>query len=433
MKYLAREGIRTWSRLVIIATVAICGLVVDAPLLAQAADDGHWVGTWATATVARDPMPEGGGPGGRSARRPILNFDDQTLRQIVRTTTGGDRVRVVLSNTFGTAPLSVGGASIARRDSEAAIVAGSARNLTFNGQAQITIPAGARVLSDPVDLATAAAEDLAIDLYLPDDTASGTSPLTMHTGAFQTSYVSPQGNHLRVEDLPAATTTQSWFFLARVEVTVPASVGAVVTFGDSITDGTRSTPDTNSRWPDQLARRLVEEGIDMGVLNTGIAANRVLSEGRGVNALARFDRDVLTQSGVTHVVVLEGINDLRNDPLMTANDLIGGYRQLIARAHARGLQIYGATLLPCEGANRWTPEVETIRQAVNEWIRTSGAYDGVVDFDAVVRDPDQPSRFLPVYDSGDHLHPSDAGYRAMGDVVDLKLFTTGRQLSAAVR
>ncbi len=184
MKYLAREGIRTWSRLVIIATVAICGLVVDAPLLAQAADDGHWVGTWATATVARDPMPEGGGPGGRSARRPILNFDDQTLRQIVRTTTGGDRVRVVLSNTFGTAPLSVGGASIARRDSEAAIVAGSARNLTFNGQAQITIPAGARVLSDPVDLATAAAEDLAIDLYLPDDTASGTSPLTMHTGAF---------------------------------------------------------------------------------------------------------------------------------------------------------------------------------------------------------------------------------------------------------
>ena len=257
-------------------------------------------------------------------------------------------MRVALSNTFGTTPLSVGGASIARRDTDAAIVAGSARTLTFNGRPHIAIPAGAFVLSDPVDLAVSAVSDLAIDLYLPDDTASGTSPLTMHTVGLQTNYVSPTGNHVGAEELPVVKTTQSWFFLARVEVMAPDSVGAVVTFGDSITDGTRSTPDTNNRWPNHLTKRLREQGIEMGVLNTGIAANRVLGEWRGVNALARFARDGLTQSGVTHIVVLEGINDLRIDPAVTADDLIWGYRQLIARAHARGLRIYGATLLPCE-------------------------------------------------------------------------------------
>ena len=429
MKHLDRDGIRTCSKLMMVAAVAVYGLAADAALLAQGGSDEHWVGTWATATVAREPQPQGGGPGARAAGQPALNFNDQTLRQIIHTSTAGSRVRVVLSNTFGTAPLSVGGAAIARRDTDAAIVVSSARTLTFNGQPRITIPAGAEVFSDPVDLAVTAVSDLAIDLYLPADTASGLSPLTMHTGAFQTSYVSPSGNHLGVEDLPVMTTTQSWFFLARVEVTAPESVGAVVTFGDSITDGTRSTPDTNNRWPDQLTRRLREQGIQMGVLNTGIAANRVLSEGRGVNALARFGRDVLTQSGVTHVIVLEGINDLRNDPSLMSDDLIAGYRQLIARAHARGIRIYGATLTPCEGSNRWTPEVETKRQALNQWIRASGSYDGVIDFDAVVRDPSQPSKLLPRYDSGDHLHPSDAGYQAMGDRVDLELLSAGVSLA----
>ena len=295
------------------------------------------------------------------------------------------------------------------------------------------IPAGAYVLSDPVDVAVSAASDLAIDLYLPDDTAAGTSPLTMHTVAAQTNYVSDRGNYLGAEDLPIMTTTQSWFFLARVEVMAPDSVGAVVAFGDSITDGTRSTPDTNNRWPNHLNKRLMEQGIDMGVLNTGIAANRVLGEWRGVNALARFARDVLTQSGVTHVVVLEGINDLRIDPAVTADDLIWGYRQLIARAHARGLRIYGATLLPCEGSGRWTSDVETKRQALNDWIRTSGAYDGVIDFDAAVRDPSAPSKLLPQYDSGDNLHPSDAGYQAMGEAVPLELFMTGRDANVAAR
>ena len=294
------------------------------------------------------------------------------------------------------------------------------------------------VLSDPVDLVIPTTSDLVVDLYLPDDTGAGTSPLSMHTVGLQTSFVSVSGNHVGVESLPVMNTMQSWFFLASVEVMTSESAGVVVAFGDSITDGTRSTPDSNSRWPDRLAKRLIDQGINMSVLNTGIAANRILGEWRGANALARFARDVLTQSGVTHVVVLEGINDLRIDPSVTAGDLIGGYRQLIARAHARGLQILGATLLPSEGNSRWTRgsrpstrELEVKRQAINQWIRASMEFDGTIDFDAVVRDPSEPSKLLPEYDSGDHIHPSDAGYRAMGDMVDLELFRGGVNLAQA--
>jgi lysophospholipase L1-like esterase len=421
MTQLIRNGIRSWSKLLMLATVAIYALSADVTVLAQSDNGGHWVGTWATATVEREPQPTDDGFG-RAVTEPALNFNGQTLRQIVRTSTGGSRVRVTVSNTFGTTPLSIGGASIAQRDKDATIVVGSALALTFDGEPDITIPAGAYVLSDPADLAVSAVSDLAIDLYLPGDTAAGTSPLTMHTVAAQTNYVSTSGNHVGVADLPVMTTTLSWFFLARVEVMAPRSVGAVVAFGDSITDGTRSTPDTNNRWPNHLTKRFMENGIEMGVLNTGIAANRVLGEWRGVNALARFDRDVLTQSAVTDVVVMEGINDLRVDPSVTAGDMIWGYRQLIARAHARGLRIYGATLLPCEDSGRWTPEVESKRQEINDWIRTSDAYDGVIDFDAAVRDPDTPSKLLPEYDSSDHLHPSDAGYEAMAAAVPLEFF-----------
>lgn len=421
MRDFGKEGTGVWLKLAVVAVTAVWGLVIDVPALAQPSGDLHWVGTWATATVARDPRVETDFRG-RRLSEPPLNFSDQTLRQIVRTTTSGSRVRVAVSNTFGSAPLSVGGASVARRDSEATIVASSTRNLTFGGKPQIVIPAGTYILSDPVDFTVSAASDLAVDLYLPDDTGTGASPLTMHTVGVQTNYVSEKGNHVGSENLPVMTTTQSWFFLSRVEVMAPASVGVVVAFGDSITDGTRSTPDTNNRWPNHLSKRLMEQGMNMGVLNTGIAANRVLGEWRGVNALARFARDVLTQSGVTHVIVLEGINDLRRDPAVTAEDLIWGYRQLIARAHARGIRIYGATLLPCEGSGRWTPEVETKRQALNDWIRTSGAYDGVIDFDAAVRDPSAISKMLSQYDSSDHIHPSDAGYKAMADAISLGLF-----------
>jgi lysophospholipase L1-like esterase len=221
-------------------------------------------------------------------------------------------------------------------------------------------------------------------------------------------------------------TAGAWFLLARVEMAASSTAAAVVTFGDSITDGARSTADMNSRWPDYLARRLASRrGPGVGVLNAGISGNQVLGDGAGVSALARFDRDVLTQTGVTHVIIMEGINDIgiaRTNPAPSAADLIAGHKQLIARAHARGLKVYGATLTPFEGAAYWTQEGEAKRQALNEWIRTSKAYDAVIDFDQVTRDPAAPTKFLPAFDSGDHLHPGDAGYKAMGEAVDLKLF-----------
>jgi lysophospholipase L1-like esterase len=252
----------------------------------------------------------------------------------------------------------------------------------------------------------------------------------MHAGALQTNYVSASGNHAGEANMPAATTTESWFYLARVEVTAPEPTGAVVTIGDSITDGSRSTPDTNNRWPDHLARRLAGQNIKLGVLNLGIGGNRLLTDGVGTNALARFDREVLAQTGATHVVVMEGINDVglasrSQVPAPGADDLIAAHRQLIDRAHARGLKIYAGTLTPFEGttiAGYWTREGDVTRQAVNQWIRTSKTYDAVIDFEAVTRDPARPTWFLSRLDSGDHLHPGDAGYKAMADAVPLKLF-----------
>jgi len=421
-----------WRRSKLVASTALVVVLsaVQPALLAQGGpgDGQHWVGTWATALVARPPQDPAQTP---PPAQPAVHFNNQTIRQIVRTSLGGERVRVVLSNTFGTAPLSIGAARVALRDKDAAIVAKSDRALTFGGRAQTTIPAGAMIVSDEVDLTLPSAADLAIDVYLPGDTSSGTSPLTMHTTGLSTGYASAPGNHTGAATLPGATTMQSWYFLARVEVRAPAAVGAVVTYGDSITDGTRSTPDTNNRWPDHLARRLVAQNLRMGVLNAGIGGNQVLVDGNGANALARFDRDVLVQPGVTDVTVLVGINDIRRTS-PTPETLIAAYRQLILRARTAGLRIYGATLTPCEGATRWTPEVEATRLAVNEWIRTSGDYDAVIDFDAAVRDPKQPSKFLPEYDSGDHLHPSDTGYRAMAEAVDLGLFRAAqRQPTAA--
>jgi lysophospholipase L1-like esterase len=356
----------------------------------------------------------------------VRTYSNQTLRLIVHPTLAGERLRVVLSNNFGTAPLVVGAASVALRAKDAAIVANSSRALKFSGSASTTIPAGAIIISDPVELALPAAADLVVDLYVPGDTAASGSPITMHTGANQTSYVSSSGNFAGVESIPVATTTPSWFLLARVEVAAPAATGAIVTLGDSITDGTRSTPNTNNRWPDLLAKRLAQAtGPKLAVLNAGIAGNRVLLDNAGPNALARFDRDVLSQTGVTHVIVMEGINDIgqgRSNPLPSATDLITAHRQLIMRAHARGLKIFGATLTPFEGAGYWTAEGEAKRAALNEWIRTSKEYDGVIDFDAAVRDPNRPTKFVERFQSGDNLHPSDAGYQAMANAIDLSLF-----------
>jgi lysophospholipase L1-like esterase len=260
--------------------------------------------------------------------------------------------------------------------------------------------------------------------------------------------VSETGNHVGKPTLPTVGKIQNWILLSRVDVVAPDATGAIVAFGDSITDGARSTADTNNRWPDHLARRLLGQGSKMGVLNAGIGGNRVLSEailpagfdiravGAGMNALARFERHVLSQAGVTHVIVLEGINDIggaRQDPTPTAEDLIAGHRQLIEQAHARGLKIYGATLTPFWGAAYYTEVGEAKRQALNDWIRNGRGYDGVVDFDKATRDPNDPKKFLAAYDSCDYLHPSDAGYKAMADAIDLTLFKTGTTATSSSR
>ena len=425
----------TGAALLVVAALTACAPAVESDLPAQVSPASeHWVGSWTAAAVARplpsEVPPDEGPPRGYSD----LNIANQTLRQIANISLGGDRFRVVLTNAFGTEPLDIGAAHVARRDEGAASVPESGGVLTFGGSPTTIIPAGAVVVSDPVTMTVPSLADLAIDLYIPGDTGATISPLTILPASWQTNYVSPAGDHTGATEMPVEAETtytrrdgtlgSTWFFLARVEVEAQASVGAVVTFGDSITNGTRSTVDTNSRWPDHLARRFVADGIEMGVLNAGIGGNRVLSDGNSVSALARFDRDVLAQTGATHVIVMEGINDIgfgRENPSPTAEDLIAGHTQLIARAHARGLTIYGATLTPFEGANYWTPEGEEKRQALNEWIRTSGAYDGVIDFDEALRDPSQPTKSLPEFDSGDHLHPSDAGYEAMANAVDLAL------------
>ena len=436
--------------------LAVAILAIERPVFGQ--DAQHWLGTWFASSTMRVDQPPAQAQSAPSisndqaseippavmavapsqklvlAGQSPLHFNNQTLRQIVHVTVGGSRFRVVLSNTFGTVPLTIGAAQLAVRDKDAAIVPRSNRILTFGGEARTTVPAGAILISDAVDLVVRDFADLAIDLYLPDDTAATEAPITTHAASWQTNYVSTPGNHAGIISMPVQTTTayrrgdglpgSTWFFLARVEVMAPPQAGAVVALGDSLTDGTASTIDTNNRWPDHLARRLANAGARMSVLNAGIGGNRVLKDGNGPSALARFDRDVIAQTGVTHAIVLEGINDIgqgRENASPTAADLIGAHKQMIERAHARGITIYGATLTPFEGANYWTSVGEAKRQAFNEWIRTSKAYDAIFDFDAAVRDPSQPTKVLARYDAGDHLHLNAAGYEAVANSIDLML------------
>jgi lysophospholipase L1-like esterase len=407
-----------------IAIVALsCGLLARTGFAQPAGE--HWVGTWSTAVVLRPPAS-----GAPAQAQAALAINNQTLRQIVHVSIGGSRERVLLTNVFGTAPLSVGAAQIALREKDSKIVASSNRPLTFGGRTSVTVPTGAVMLSDPVSLTVPSMSDLAIDLFVPGNLAQAT--LTSHFGANQTNYISNAGNFAGITEFPVSTTTPSWFFLARVEVAAPPQTGAIVAFGDSITDGTRSTANTNSRWPDQLAKRLLASpATSFGILNAAIAGNRLLTEQNipfGINALARFGRDVLDQSGATHVIVLEGINDIgmaREAPGPSAEDLIAAHEQMVERAHAHGLKIFGATLTPYEGAAYFSPAGEVKRVAVNTWMRNNHGYDGIVDFDAVVRDPQAPTKILARYDSGDHLHPNDTGYEAMGSAIDLKLFESG--------
>jgi lysophospholipase L1-like esterase len=403
-------------------------LTLAQPAFAQAGGGAHWVGTWGAAP---------GVASGASA----FHFDKQTVRMIVHASTGGARVRVRLSNELGTAPISIGAAHIALRARENEIAAGSDRVLRFDGDPSITLAPGKAVMSDAVDLAVPPLSDLAISLYLP--TASDQA--TMHSTASQTGYVSSTGDFSAAATFPVDRTLQSWPFLT--EVDVEGDGAAIVALGDSITDGFRSSRDANHRWPDRLAQRLqTAPGAQphLGVVNRGISGNRLLADAKkgssfGQSILNRFDRDVLATAGVRYMTLLIGINDISNSSAsapLTADDLIGGYRQVIARAHARGILVFGATITPFEGARSYSPELEALRQAANDWIRTSNAFDGVIDFDRITRDPAQATRLLPAYDSGDHLHPGDTGYEAMGNAVPLELFraiTTKQPVAAAQR
>jgi len=407
---------RTW--LAVPVLVALC-LATWTSFAAPKESDQAWVATWGASPVA--PL---------AANTTNPGFTNQTVRLVIHASLGGSEVRVRLSNAFGTQSLVIGAAHVALHGMNAATVSGTDRALTFSGAKSVTIPPGALVISDSVKLDVPALADLAVSLYLPGPTGQA----TWHAAALSTNYVSKSGDFTGAADLPVDHTVTSWFYLTDVEVKATKDTLALVTFGDSITDGTRSTPDTNHRWPNVLAERLAQRHIKLSVVDEGIAGNRVLHDFIGPNALARFDRDVLTQAGVAYVTVLLGINDIgdisrviQGQPGLapqpvSADEIIAGHQQMITRAHQQGLKIVGCTLTPFEGAAYFTPEGETKRQAVNKFIRTSGAYDGVIDFDAVVRDPGNAARILAMYDSGDHLHPNDAGYKAMADAIDLSLF-----------
>jgi lysophospholipase L1-like esterase len=395
------------------ATLATSSL----PGTAQRKPD-NWVGTWAASPMAfKNTTGTLGGDNGI------------TLREIVHVSLGGSSVRVQLSNEFGAESLTVNAAEIAVRDKDSAVVAATEVPLTFAGRSSVVIPAGAMVVSDPAPLKVKPLSDVAVSLFLAEQPETVVS---RHGFADQTNYM-VEGNAVASADLTGAKPFYSWDFLKGVDVSADADAASVVAFGDSITDGAKSTRDANARWPDVLAARLAtnKATAKIGVLNQGIGGNRVLHDNTGPSALARFDRDVLAQAGVKYLVIMESINDIGHaaDPnpakrydIVTADDLIAGLTQMARRAHTHGIKVIGATLTPYVGAGYQSPEGEAIRQAVNTWIRTTKELDGVADFDKATDDPDHPGVFLPDYDSGDHLHPKDAGYKAMGDAIDLKLF-----------
>jgi lysophospholipase L1-like esterase len=372
-------------------------------------DEGRWVGTWAASPQRTEPrnMP------------PAPGLAHTTLRQVVHVSLGARRLRVRFSNAFGTKPLTILSAHVAIPAGGSAIRSESRRPLAFDGCSSVTIPQGAPMVSDPVEFDLAPLSDLAVTIRVKDPTDT----VTGHPGARCTSYLQA-GAAVAQPDLPQAAHTPHWYYLCGVDVAArDADAAAVAVLGDSITDGRGSPTDGNGRWTDHLARRLHDGGSTtrVGVLNQGLGGNRLLNDGVGPSALARLDRDVLAQPGVRWLIVLEGINDLGTRSA-TARDLIGGYQQIIRRAHARGIKAYGATILPCEGSFYFTPELEAVRQEVNAWIRGSGRFDAVIDFDAATRDPRKPSRLSAAADGGDHLHPGPEGYIIMARAVDLALF-----------
>jgi lysophospholipase L1-like esterase len=356
-----------------------------------------------------------------------LKVSGQTVREVMRVSLGGDRLRVRFSNAFGTAPVALGSVRIGLHGSGSAVT--SSRELRFGGASSVTLPAGGAVVSDPVALSVAALSEIVVSLYLP----GAVTVMTEHASAHETTYISAPGDATGTGTLPEGKATESWYLLAGVDVEREGGQ-AVVAIGDSLTDGDRSTRDANHRWTDRLAERL---NGGRGVVNEGMSGNRLLHDhdSFGKSALARFDADVLGQPGARYVVVAEGLNDIGMPgafdlpgETVTAEQIIQAHQQLIERARARGLRVYGATMSPYEGVafkGYYTAEGEAKRQAVNAWLRSSKAYDALLDFDAVLRDPEHPARLNPAFASVDHIHPNDAGYRAMGDAVNLALFDDG--------
>jgi len=375
----------------------------------------HWVGSWAAA-----PAPAEG----------VVGFNNHTIRMNPRISLGGERLRVRVSNAYGNRPLAIGAARIALRDKGPGIVSGSDRKLTFGGRDGTAIAAGAVQFSDPVELSVPALADLAVSIHLPGEVLANFSITGRY--ARQTNYISPPGNFTAETVMPVGNLTDQWFFLCGVDVLAPSEAGGVVALGDSLTDGNISTIDAFCRWPDQLARRLNQRGgRPIGVMNNGLGGNRILHDIRGDSGVRRFDRDVLAQPGVSHVIVMLGTNDLRNrwakpEEEVTGEQMIAGLQQMAVRAHTRGIKLIAATLTPFGNetfmANAWNPTREKHRATLNTWIRESGAFDGVADFDAAVRDPEIPTQMAAKWDCGDGLHQSDTGYCHMGDVIDLALF-----------
>lgn len=381
---------------------------------AQSMPHPQWVGTWATSPMQAD---------GNNIRL----FSSVTMREIVHISAGGAQIRLRFTNEFGLDPLTVADAHVALSAGGSATQPGSDRAVTFGGAASVNIPPGAAIFSDPVALSVAPLSNLAVSFYLPPQIMRAE---TFHAFADQNNYVA-DGDSSAASDLTQPRTVASWYFFDGVDIAAVDGSRAIVTLGDSITDGAHSTLNANLRWPDVLAARLNQDPnlSHIAVLNEGIGGNRVVNEGYGPSAVSRVDRDVLAQSGVRYVIVLESINDIgRLAHVMvpwdavTAPQLEWGLTQIADRAHEHGLKIIGATLTPYGGAGYSSAAGEQVREAVNDWIRTSGVFDGVIDFDKITRDPQNPTQFNPAYDSGDHLHPGDAGYKAMGEGIDLTLF-----------
>jgi lysophospholipase L1-like esterase len=399
--------------------LCIVGLVVfecGVSLCGQPHAGQHWVATWTAAQQASGLAN--------------ASFDNQTVRLVVHTSVGGEWVRIRLSNTFGATALKLGAVHIALRERAGMIVPGTDHALMFKSNAGVVIPSGAPVISDPVQMEIPASADIAVSIY-----ASGvTGAPTCHILGLETTYISGPGNFTDKSEIPSARTSNSSFFLSEVDVLKPNAAYSVVAFGDSITDGYGSTPNTNQRWPDILASRMSGTSVGklVAIANEGISGNRILHNDDGPNALARFDRDVLAVDGVRVLIVLEGINDIGwpdesnrryVNQRVTADEIIGGLHQIVDRAHAHCIRVVGATLTPYGGAAYASAAGEAKREAVNGWIREAGHFDAVIDFDAAVRDQNHATRLGPQYDSGDHLHPSNEGYRAMANAIDLQLLT----------